>query len=111
MAIASASGDADRLPREHGQIRHPRADFLAVLPGQHARRLRHVPQVVHHPGGQQLTERDRPQRGVLALQRQLTFGEPPSAQRVQVPGAQARELVQQVAMRLPWLSRFCANRS
>src|SRR5262245_53896190 len=49
----------------HREVRAPGAHRLAVLLRHHPRRLRDVPQVVRHPGGEELPQRHRPELGVL----------------------------------------------
>src|SRR5213593_3458630 len=88
-----------RLPRfpavrQDRQERNPRPHLASVLFRHHARDLGEVPQVVRHPGRQQLTQRDRAQRGVLARQVELRF-EMPGLQQFDVRGAKPLELTQQ----------------
>ena len=56
---------------EHRQERNPGTDLAVILFCQHPRDLRQVAKVVHHPGRQQLTQRDSPQGRVLAGQVQI----------------------------------------
>ena len=73
MAIRAAHADQDRhLDRD-------------------PRDLREVAEVVDDPGGKELLERDRAQRGVGASLRELRVSEVESAQRVEVLAAQASE--------------------
>src|SRR5688572_15266758 len=86
---------------EHGEVRTPGADVVAVAFGEYARGLRDVAEVVGHPGGEQLPQGDGTERGVLALERELGVREVPAAQRREVLLAEAGELVEELLQVLP----------
>src|SRR5688500_7766261 len=75
--------------------RNPGPNFLTVLLRHHPRDLGNVTEVVHHPGGQQLTQRHRPQHGVLARQDQLRRGELPRLKQRQIGTSEPGKLAQQ----------------
>src|SRR5258708_3252746 len=83
----------------HREIRPPWTDRVAILLGHDARRLRDVAEVVRHPRGQQLAERDRSKLWMLALESQLSVRETPAGKCDDIPGAQPREFRQQIRQR------------
>src|SRR5438445_3302640 len=83
-----------------GEIRAPRPDRIAVLFRHHASDLRHMPEVVRDPRGQQLPQRYRAEFRVLALERELGVAQPPRGERGQVLRAQGGKFVEQLAGRL-----------
>src|SRR5688572_7413138 len=76
-------------------IGHPGTDFTPILLRHYAHGLRNVSEIVHDPGGQQLTEGHRAKGGMLARQIQLACGQLPRAQHVEVLGSQPGKLVEQ----------------
>ena len=95
---------------EDRQIGAPGSDLVAVLLRHDARRLREMPEVVHHPRREQLGERDPSQGRMLPLERQLARRQSPAAQSREVLRAQRLELIEQVAHALAQaLVRLCES--
>ena len=92
----STGASETKLPVHDRQVSTPWAHGVAVLLSHHARGLYDVPEVVGHPRGEQLTERDAPELRMLSLETELRIGQAPSAERRQVVAAQARELVEEI---------------
>src|SRR2546427_12886364 len=83
--LPSSPGSATRRARrlragygvvgQHGQEGHPRTDLVPVLLGHHPCGLSEVPQVVYHPGREQLPQRHAPQARVLTGEIELPRGQ------------------------------------
>src|SRR5205823_10853579 len=76
LAHVSAEGaEVHDSPAKHGQVHVPRSHRFPVLLRHHAADLRHVSQIVHDPGCQQLPEGYRPKVGMLTRQLELLRAE------------------------------------
>src|SRR5262245_16891915 len=90
------------LAIHHREVGTPRSDGLTVLLGHDAPDLRDVAEVVRDPRGEELAERDESEGGVLALERELRVGDPPSGERREILGACLLELIEELRERLPF---------
>src|SRR2546428_1254171 len=103
--LPSSPGSATRRARrlragygvvgQHGQEGHPRTDLVPVLLGHHPCGLSEVPQVVYHPGREQLPQRHAPQARVLTGEIELPRGQLPGAEELQIRGTQPGEFGEQ----------------
>ncbi len=80
---------------QHRQVRDPGADLAVILLGHHAHRLRDVSEIMHHPRGEQLPQRDGPQRRMFARQVEIGRRQLPRTQLIDALDSQPRKLVEQ----------------
>jgi putative YphP/YqiW family bacilliredoxin len=81
------------------QIRPPRAYFIGVLPGEHARNLGDVIEVVRNPGREQLAKRHRTQLRMPPAAIEIGTGEVERLKRVEIRLTQRGELVEEIGQR------------
>src|SRR5262245_61786308 len=62
-------------PADDAQVGAPRSHLVRVLPGEHARNLHDVVEVVRHPRRQELSQRDATKLGVAAAAIELAVSE------------------------------------
>ena len=80
---------------EHGEKGHPWTNLIPVLLGHHPGDLGEVPQVVHDPGRQELAQRDTTQARVFPREIELSRGQLPGPEQIEVRGTQLSEFGEQ----------------
>src|SRR5262245_11026124 len=89
------SGPRGLVVGEHRQVLHPGPDLVPVLLGHDPGYLGDVAEVVRHPGGEQLSQRDGAQTRVHGPEVELGVTQIPGAQTIEIRGAESAELVQE----------------
>src|SRR6266513_5676498 len=84
------------VPLEHPEVGRPGADGSSIRSGHRAGDLGDVREIVHDPGGEELSHCHSPELRMLARQLQVFFLEIPTAESRDVSGAKLVELGQQI---------------